>query len=680
MWLCTKGGQRITSDRLSPTLSHGHAPRGGGLVRLWDLTHVVVEMEVDIVQRAMNNPTLQPSSPAILMNTQSASQKPVSRQCWHVDLNRGIDKHPALRMHWYVTEKKQKNETMQIALFGRAKDGKGMQGRAREGKGGQGRAREGKGGQGRAREGKGGQGRAEEERGEQETAEEGSGEQGAAEEGMRGQGRASCVTDMDAAENLEQVFSVHMAAPALAVLQQLRKDLSKQQAQKLLDNHRKFLQLGTCSFGRRGRASYALRTEAEVQRLCNIANISGPQGAAEVRVAHTHDGCMCSDVGDTGTADTSSMHIDLQPTRVRVGNAEPSSSTGQLRVPLYARSDISNCAVVPLDAHATCVDCVRHGLIAAGATDVPAPEILLATVVGAIAESWDSMRFQVLHAHASSLPSTCTATQYGEALQQHRLLPGDVELAVLAHAFNIAITVFDPAGLQICYWGSSSAPTEVCLIRQSGLAGTPLPYRLLDMVPAEVMQLWIAAAGSLRADTAIELIYDYGMDAGTVLKADQDFARSVLTAAQQARASGALLTTTTPAKRAASSPAEPDSSAPARTVYVGQSRDPQRRFQAHARNPPSRMKEDASRYQPFHDHFLLTRLMSTANPALAQRMEAFYIAQFKARGPGGYNVLCGPPSASPAFYAMRRRRAGSAHTPTAVTVTDDDDDAPATLA
>ncbi|EFJ41411.1 hypothetical protein VOLCADRAFT_107728 [Volvox carteri f. nagariensis] len=197
---------------------------------------------------------------------------------------------------------------------------------------------------------------------------------------------------------------------------------------------------------------------------------------------------------------------------------------------------------------------------------------------------------------------------------------------------------------------------------------------------AAVMQLWIAAAGSLRADTAIELIYDYGMDAGTVLKTDQEFARSVLTAAQQARASGALLTTTTPAKRAASSPAEPDSSASPRTVYVGQSQDPQRRFQAHARNPPSRMKEDASRYQPFHDHFSLTRLMSTANPALAQRMEAFYIAQFKARGPGGYNVLCGPPSASPAFYAMRRQRAGSAHTPTAVTVQDNDDDAPDTLA
>ncbi|EFJ41639.1 hypothetical protein VOLCADRAFT_98397 [Volvox carteri f. nagariensis] len=70
--------------------------------------------------------------------------------------------------------------------------------------------------------------------------------------------------------------------------------------------------------------------------------------------------------------------------------------------------------------------------------------------------------------------------------------------------------------------------------------------------------------------------------------------------------------------------------------------------------------------------------LRTANPALAQKMEALYIAQFKARGPGGYNVLRGPPSASPVFYAMSRQRAGSAHTPTAVTV--QDDDAPATLA
>ncbi|EFJ41020.1 hypothetical protein VOLCADRAFT_107856 [Volvox carteri f. nagariensis] len=305
---------------------------------------------------------------------------------------------------------------------------------------------------------------------------------------------------MDAVVGLEELFAAHSAVPALDVLQHLRKDVGQQQAQALLNIHREYLQLSRCSFGRRGRPSYALRTEADVQRLCSIAKISdedtarfwatdvgqrlrGPHGAAAVREANTHDGSVRGDVSDTGTTNTSSMRIDEQPTGVHVGNAEPSSSTGQLRVPLYARSDISNCAVVPLDAHTTCLDCMRHGLIAAGATDVPAPEILLATVVAAIAECWESMRFQVLHTHASSLPSTCTATQYGEALQQHRLLPGDVELAVLAHAFNIAITVFDPAGLQICYWGSSSAPTEVCLIRQAGLAGAPLPYRLLDMVP-----------------------------------------------------------------------------------------------------------------------------------------------------------------------------------------------------
>ncbi|EFJ53079.1 hypothetical protein VOLCADRAFT_85991 [Volvox carteri f. nagariensis] len=94
------------------------------------------------------------------------------------------------------------------------------------------------------------------------------------------------------------------------------------------------------------------------------------------------------------------------------------------------------------------------------------------------AHFWASVSVYVV-----SLPSTCTAVQYREALQQHRLLPGDVELAVLAHALNIALTVFDPDGLQICYWGTSTVPTEVCLIRQMGLAGTPVSYCLLDMLP-----------------------------------------------------------------------------------------------------------------------------------------------------------------------------------------------------
>ncbi|EFJ52021.1 hypothetical protein VOLCADRAFT_87137 [Volvox carteri f. nagariensis] len=88
-------------------------------------------------------------------------------------------------------------------------------------------------------------------------------------------------------------------------------DIRQQEAQHLLVNHREYLQLvtcsfsrrgrpsyalrtanpalaqkmealyiaqfkarGPCSFGRRGRAAYALRTETKVQRLCNIANIS----------------------------------------------------------------------------------------------------------------------------------------------------------------------------------------------------------------------------------------------------------------------------------------------------------------------------------------------------------------------------------------------------------------------
>ncbi|EFJ52636.1 hypothetical protein VOLCADRAFT_102614 [Volvox carteri f. nagariensis] len=61
---------------------------------------------------------------------------------------------------------------------------------------------------------------------------------------------------MDAAVGLEQLFAVHRDVPALAVLQQLRMDFSQQQPQELLHNHRECLQLGTCSFGRRGRIAH----------------------------------------------------------------------------------------------------------------------------------------------------------------------------------------------------------------------------------------------------------------------------------------------------------------------------------------------------------------------------------------------------------------------------------------
>ncbi|EFJ40718.1 hypothetical protein VOLCADRAFT_99405 [Volvox carteri f. nagariensis] len=134
---------------------------------------------------------------------------------------------------------------------------------------------------------------------------------------------------MDAADGVEQLFAEHTAVPALAVLQQLRKDLSQQQGEKLLNNHRDCLQLGTCSFGRRGRASYALRTQAEVQRLFNITKISGPHGAEVVRAAHPLAGSVC----DGGTADTMSMLIDSQPTRDHVGNVDPSCGTGFSAVP-----------------------------------------------------------------------------------------------------------------------------------------------------------------------------------------------------------------------------------------------------------------------------------------------------------------------------------------------------------
>ncbi|GIM09867.1 hypothetical protein Vretimale_13670 [Volvox reticuliferus] len=159
----------------------------------------VVERELDMLRtKIMGGQTLHMNQPAILINTQTARQKPVSRQCWHTDLSegqtgfvaiaavqkfsllvfpgshievqecwrlqdlvqkgviseasfkaclashsftavriyldlgdilfmsghtihagdRGTDKHPALRMHWYITDEEKRNETSQIVLYG----------------------------------------------------------------------------------------------------------------------------------------------------------------------------------------------------------------------------------------------------------------------------------------------------------------------------------------------------------------------------------------------------------------------------------------------------------------------------------------------------------------------------------------------------------------------------------
>ncbi|EFJ46872.1 hypothetical protein VOLCADRAFT_92617 [Volvox carteri f. nagariensis] len=100
------------------------------------------------------------------------------------------------------------------------------------------------------------------------------------------------------------------------------------------------------------------------------------------------------------------------------------------------------------------------------------------------------------------------------------------------------------------------------LVTAEGQLPVPL-YARSDISRCAVVPL-DAHAMPRNADTAITLIYDYGMDATTVLAVDQDFAHSanhfahsVLTTAAQARASDALLPTT-PMKRLAASPAAPD--------------------------------------------------------------------------------------------------------------------------
>jgi hypothetical protein len=101
-------------------------------------------------------------------------------------------------------------------------------------------------------------------------------------------------------------------------------------------------------------------------------------------------------------------------------------------------------------------------------------------------------------------------------------------------------------------------PTTVCAALLYNITLTihdgDMPDRM-EATHAEVMQLWMATAGTLRADTAIQLIYDFGMDPATVLDSDQDFALEVLEHATKARAAGELMPTP-PQKR----PRSPDPS------------------------------------------------------------------------------------------------------------------------
>lgn len=90
-------------------------------------------------------------------------------------------------------------------------------------------------------------------------------------------------------------------------------------------------------------------------------------------------------------------------------------------------------------------------------------------------------------------------------------------------------------------------------------------------------------------------------------------------------------------------------------MYVGVSADPHKRFNAHARNPPYRMRRDAALHQPFRQYFELRIVESFACRHAAHLREARMIAKYGTRGRGGYNHLVGAPAFSQHFWVQHRR-------------------------
>jgi hypothetical protein len=56
-------------------------------------------------------------------------------------------------------------------------------------------------------------------------------------------------------------------------------------------------------------------------------------------------------------------------------------------------------------------------------------------------------------------------------------------------------------------------------------------------------------------------------------------------------------------------------------MYVGQSIDAKLFFEQHAHCPPKKMKDDASKFKPFHVHFSLHIEYTTTKKYLAERKE-----------------------------------------------------------
>jgi hypothetical protein len=80
-------------------------------------------------------------------------------------------------------------------------------------------------------------------------------------------------------------------------------------------------------------------------------------------------------------------------------------------------------------------------------------------------------------------------------------------------------------------------------------------------------------------------------------------------------------------------------------MYVGQSI-------AHC--PPKKMKDDVSKFKPFHMHFSFHIEYTTMRKYLTSRKEKQLIKKFKTKIKLGYNVLRGCPLCDPIYRKQQR--------------------------
>jgi|688.fasta_scaffold109733_1 predicted GIY-YIG superfamily endonuclease len=87
-------------------------------------------------------------------------------------------------------------------------------------------------------------------------------------------------------------------------------------------------------------------------------------------------------------------------------------------------------------------------------------------------------------------------------------------------------------------------------------------------------------------------------------------------------------------------------------VYAGYTTNVHKRWLAHTRNPPIRMRGDVIKYHPFEDNFTLHVNNRYYSIKGAKAAEKAFIASHQLLTDKGYNLLRGSPGSSRLFWTM----------------------------